>query len=63
MLLHYGIAGPVLTLLSRLLRHVCQVTVLLFFVPVLGPGNTRVKDNIVTNICSRAESLTFELLK
>jgi hypothetical protein len=32
---------PILTLLSRLLRHACQVTVLLYFVPLLGPDNTR----------------------
>jgi hypothetical protein len=39
--LQYGIASHILTLLSRLLRHACHVTVLLIFVPLLGPSNTR----------------------
>jgi hypothetical protein len=34
----HEIAGPILTLLSHLLRLACQVTVLLFFVPLLDSG-------------------------
>jgi hypothetical protein len=41
MFLQYRTAGPFQTLLCRLLRHACQVTVLLFFVRILGPGDTR----------------------
>jgi hypothetical protein len=32
---------PILTLLSHLLWHACQATVLLFFIPLLGPDITR----------------------
>jgi hypothetical protein len=41
MILQYGISDTLLTPLSRLLRHACQVTVLIFLVPLLGSGNTR----------------------
>jgi hypothetical protein len=45
----YGIASPILTIHRRLLRHDCQVAVLLFFIPLLGHGNTRVIHiNIIT---------------
>jgi hypothetical protein len=37
--LHYGMVGPILAFLSRLLQHACQVTVLLFFVPLSSSGN------------------------
>jgi hypothetical protein len=33
--------SSILTLLNRLLPHACQATVLLLFVPLLGPDNTR----------------------
>jgi hypothetical protein len=36
-----GYCRPILTFLCQLLQHACQVTVLLFFGPLLDPGNTR----------------------
>jgi hypothetical protein len=41
MSLQYGNASLILILLSHLLRIACQVTMLLFFVPLLGSSNTR----------------------
>jgi hypothetical protein len=42
--LQYGIVGPILTLFICLLRHACQVTVLLFFVPISGLVSTQSRE-------------------